>query len=872
MSDGNMDVDDSPLSWKVKSLEALVDGSFSKSLSKLSSSSRLIPASRDFHFYYNFDEFKRPIDEIAATSQSVLETIGESEQVWEKSMKFPGDVDEVDAEDWLCNVNDEFIERFDVSVDEFKRIRKKEEEIGRPVAYDGDDGFQMVYGKKKKPVGNVITGSAAKNTNGGGSMIDVKLAERERNSSGKAKVPFHVPTIKKPQEEYNILVNNANQPFEHVWLERSEDDQRVMHPLEKLSVIDFVDKDVNEMEPVKPLSLEETPFKFVQDVKDLKELVAKLRSVEEFAVDLEHNQYRSFQGLTCLMQISTRTEDYIVDTFKLRIHIGPYLREIFKDPKKKKVMHGADRDIIWLQRDFGIYVCNLFDTGQASRVLNLERNSLEFLLQHFCGVTANKEYQNADWRIRPIPEEMIRYAREDTHYLLYIYDGMRLELQRMAKDDAHTDSPLLEVYKRSYDVCTQLYEKELLTENSYLHVYGLQAAGFKAAQLAIVAGLCEWRDFIARAEDESTGYVLPNKVLLDIAKEMPLSVGKLRRMLKTKHPYIERNVDSVVSVIRQSVQNYAAFESAALSLKDASPGTVMDKNIEPIIEKKDVYTGDVASPSLKDNSLQVESTRGLNTVAASTSEGRGLGTGLFGSAKVSAAVRISKKPSSGLGALLGSAASKKKFRTDEKVKEDVKLEQIRSSVNLSFPSFTEKLPESRSATGTSKVHGKPEEVSTTMPASVSKEDGVTELKDDSEEASEIAGTSGRVSVCEVSSSETGDIILLENDDGDAKKVETEDEPMSLSELSTNFQKCFNSMKKSNKAQKQTEFINIEPFDYEAARKELKFGEGQKGRQGKKEAGAGQKKKGSGPEQSEFGQGKRRQAFPASGNRSATFKS
>ena len=28
-------------------------------------------------------------------------------------------------------------------------------------------------------------------------------------------------------------------------------------------------------------------------------------------------------------------------------------------------MHGADRDIIWLQRDFGIYVCNLFDTGQV---------------------------------------------------------------------------------------------------------------------------------------------------------------------------------------------------------------------------------------------------------------------------------------------------------------------------------------------------------------------------------------------------------------------------------------------------------------------------------------------------------------------------
>lgn len=28
-------------------------------------------------------------------------------------------------------------------------------------------------------------------------------------------------------------------------------------------------------------------------------------------------------------------------------------------------MHGADRDILWLQRDFGIYICNMFDTGQV---------------------------------------------------------------------------------------------------------------------------------------------------------------------------------------------------------------------------------------------------------------------------------------------------------------------------------------------------------------------------------------------------------------------------------------------------------------------------------------------------------------------------
>lgn len=53
---------------------------------------------------------------------------------------------------------------------------------------------------------------------------------------------------------------------------------------EKLSVLDFVDKDVADMNPVKLPPIESTPFKLVEEVKYLKELAAKLRDVNEFAV------------------------------------------------------------------------------------------------------------------------------------------------------------------------------------------------------------------------------------------------------------------------------------------------------------------------------------------------------------------------------------------------------------------------------------------------------------------------------------------------------------------------------------------------------------------------------------------------------------
>lgn len=45
-----------------------------------------------------------------------------------------------------------------------------------------------------------------------------------------------------------------------------------------------MDCNIESLEPVKPPPLESTPFKMVEEVKDLKELAAKLRSVTEFAV------------------------------------------------------------------------------------------------------------------------------------------------------------------------------------------------------------------------------------------------------------------------------------------------------------------------------------------------------------------------------------------------------------------------------------------------------------------------------------------------------------------------------------------------------------------------------------------------------------
>ena len=59
----------------------------------------------------------------------------------------------------------------------------------------------------------------------------------------------------------------------------------------------------------------------------------------------------------------------------------------------------------------------MFDTGQAARVLAYPSASLAYLLERHVGFNADKRYQLADWRIRPLPQHMIDYARADTRYV-----------------------------------------------------------------------------------------------------------------------------------------------------------------------------------------------------------------------------------------------------------------------------------------------------------------------------------------------------------------------------------------------------------------------------------------------------------------------
>lgn len=176
---------------------------------------------------------------------------------------------------------------------------------------------------------------------------------------------------------------------------------RFKHPYEQeILQLKYPETTYEIRDPIPYQPIDTTSATWVDTYEGVLEMLEELKGATEIAIDLEHHDYRTYHGLLSLMQISTREKDWIVDTLRPWRHKLEVLNEVFADPKIVKVFHGAFMDIIWLQRDLGLYIVGLFDTFHASSALGYPQRSLAYLLKSFVDFDADKKYQMADWRIR----------------------------------------------------------------------------------------------------------------------------------------------------------------------------------------------------------------------------------------------------------------------------------------------------------------------------------------------------------------------------------------------------------------------------------------------------------------------------------------
>jgi ribonuclease D len=227
---------------------------------------------------------------------------------------------------------------------------------------------------------------------------------------------------------------------------------------------------------------------------------------EMVALDAEMDSYFVYRTKLCLVQMSVGERDYLIDP--LAIDDMTPLNKLTEDPDVLKVFHAGENDVPYF-RSRGVKFESLFDTHIAAKLLELSSKSLGGLVEIYFDTVLAKDQSRADWRIRPLPEEQVAYARQDTLYLCTLAEKLSEELKEAdAEEEARQTFAGLE----KLDLRVKEFDPD-----GWAKIKGVRE--LTGVQRVIMRDLFAWRERVAENEDLALFRVAPNGALVGLSRK-----------------------------------------------------------------------------------------------------------------------------------------------------------------------------------------------------------------------------------------------------------------------------------------------------------------------------------------------------------------
>ncbi|HSH69457.1 MAG TPA: HRDC domain-containing protein [Deferrisomatales bacterium] len=238
--------------------------------------------------------------------------------------------------------------------------------------------------------------------------------------------------------------------------------------------------------------------------------LAGLEDAPCLAVDFEADGLFSYREKLCLIQVTDRGKNRIIDPLAVPEMLSGFA-PLLADPDLPKVFHGADYDVRLWKRAIHSPLRGLFDTMIAAQFCGRGQVGLAALLAEFFDLTLDKRYQKANWGKRPLEPGMLEYAALDTAYLIPLREILEKELEQLGRLAwAEEEFRLLEAAEPSPPKTPSCFE-----------VKGSRR--FAPRQLAALQALLEVREAAAAERDHPPFKVLNNAVLLAWVENPPRS-------------------------------------------------------------------------------------------------------------------------------------------------------------------------------------------------------------------------------------------------------------------------------------------------------------------------------------------------------------
>jgi ribonuclease D len=240
------------------------------------------------------------------------------------------------------------------------------------------------------------------------------------------------------------------------------------------------------------------------------ELAGLAREHGRLGLDTEFVSERRYRPLLCLVQVVVDERIEILDPLG-DLDPAP-LAAVLADPGVEVVLHAARQDVALLKRSWKTEFRNVFDTQVAAGFAGYGAQSgYDSLVHSLLGVSAKGAEGFSRWERRPLTANQIEYARADVEHLLPMADALQERLRASGRLE----------WAREECVALERATDERSPEEIFARLPRVRRLSKR--QRATALTLVRWREELASRIDRPPSSVLPDHVLIEVARRQPES-------------------------------------------------------------------------------------------------------------------------------------------------------------------------------------------------------------------------------------------------------------------------------------------------------------------------------------------------------------
>ena len=288
-------------------------------------------------------------------------------------------------------------------------------------------------------------------------------------------------------------------------------------------------------------------IQFIDQSYQLELLYSRIRSATFVAIDTEFHSENKYIPDLMLVQISIqRGEVFLIDALA-GLNLDPLGRLL---NKKIIITHGGREDYRLLYRELGLRAARAFDTQIMAGFIGWHfPMRFDTLLERSVGIQLSKGSTMSNWRQRPLSTEQLNYAAEDANQLLSIFYQLRLMLQEQDK------------FQLAERASIEYMESALMPKiPEEIWPYWSIAESMDTAQRNTLNNLVRWRESLAMDLNRSSNAILPQGIIIDIARRMPTSTEGILENRKISRSRISKYGNYIMQCIKLAQKDRTEFQ------------------------------------------------------------------------------------------------------------------------------------------------------------------------------------------------------------------------------------------------------------------------------------------------------------------------